>query len=677
MPLTRRSVLSLISSGTFLLTVPLTSVTRAALPDSAPTISFPQGVASADPKEDAIVLWTRAEPEAEVKNVQLLVQVSPEEDFSSILVESLLDTGPDSDYTVRTYIRGLAADTHYYYRFLGPKGTSSRIGRTRTAPGAQQEKNISMAFASCQSYEQAYYGSWARMIADDKAALDENKIQFVLHLGDFIYERSWNKRGDGSKQSRYVPPFPDGEKTETNRYAVSLEDYRHLYKTYLSDPWLQEARARWPFICIWDDHEFCNDNFQTYNTYEDTPASQPQRKLNANRAWAEYIPAVLNELEEQPAHDFEAVKLRGEESADNSAAVGSLCIYRKLNWGKHLDLVLTDTRSYRSAPCLPKHFAQTLDLPLNTEKLVEIADSGRDYNGGNPPEFLPYGDGKTPNPARERAPGSCLGITQREWFLNAMTSSTATWKLWGNALPLISMKLDMSSIPFANMEDSVFNLDAWAGYPGEVKYLMNYFSDNGVSGLVSFSGDHHLHGAGTVYNSPTDSTAQPVLVDFPCAGISSSPVFTDLVAAADKGSSDTRTLVYTETDDKGTGMEFGGRQLLPVWNMTMLDGVLASMAYAGTGLDTIADWLGPNQANPGLKYMDTTANGYGLAQFTAGELKVQLVSMEDLSGPFDVAPKIEHSAHFRVAKWDKIEEPSLEGPTFIGGAPFPFEPPTV
>ncbi len=75
--------------------------------------------------------------------------------------------------------------------------------------------------------------------------------------------------------------------------------------------------------------------------------------------------------------------------------------------------------------------------------------------------------------------------------------------------------------------------------------------------------------------------------------------------------------------------------------------------------------------------MDTTANGYGLAQFNAGELKVQLVTMENLRIPFTEAPGIKHSAHFRVAKWDRTEEPNLEGPKFIGGAPFPFEPPTV
>ncbi|MFT5709852.1 MAG: alkaline phosphatase D [Halioglobus sp.] len=309
--------------------------------------------------------------------------------------------------------------------------------------------------------------------------------------------------------------------------------------------------------------------------------------------------------------------------------------------------------------------------------MVEIADGGRDYNGANPPQFLPYGDGKTPNPAADREPGSALGAPQRDWFLETMRHSKATWKLWGNALPLISMKLDTSSIPFADMEDSIFSIDAWAGYPGEVKQLVSYFADMGVNGVVSFSGDHHLHGAGVLYHSPENSAPEAVLIDFPCAGISSSPAFTDFVGAADKSASDLQALVYTETDDETKGMAFGGRQLLPIWNMTMLDGVLASMAYSATGLETLGDWLGPNKANPGLKYMDTTANGYGLAQFNAGELKVQMVSMENLKKPFAEAPKIKHSAHFRVANWNSNEQPNLEGPKFFGGAPFPFEAPTV
>ena len=674
MSITRRAMLGLISSGTFFLAASKNLVIGAELPEGTPAISFPQGVASADPQADAIVLWTRAQPEAQVPEVKLRVQVSSKEDFSNIILDAQLSTGPDSDYTVRTYLQGLSPDTAYYYRFLGPNGAKSRLGRTRTAPAADQEKNISMAFASCQSYEQAHYGSWARMLADDEAATDDDKIQFILHLGDFVYERSWNKRLDGTVQSRYVPPFPDGEKTELNRYAVSLADYRHLYKTYLSDPWLQEARARWPFICVWDDHEFCNDNFQSYNNYGDIPKLDASRKQDANQAWSEFIPAILSEIEDQPAHEFKVGQLRGDDNADNLAAISSLCIYRKINWGKHLDLVLTDTRSYRSAPCLPKHFAQQVDLAMNTARLVDIADGGRDYNNGNPPEFLPYGDGKMPNPAKARAPGTALGEAQREWFIDTLQGSTATWKLWGNAIPLIPMQLDMSSIPFADMENSVFTLDAWAGYPGEARYLMNAFAGGEINGLVSFSGDHHMHGAGTLYSQASNL---PVIVDFPCAGISSSPIFTDLDAAARSASSDFQSMVYAETQGNTRGEFYAGREIVPVWNMTMLHGVLASMTYSGTGFETVASWLGPNRANPGLKYIDTTANGYGLAQFSADELKVQMITMEDLRSPFDQAPAIKRSAHFRIARWDSGEGPALEGPEFIGGAPFPFEPPTV
>jgi len=673
MSITRRTMLGLMSSGSFLLAVPRELTAGTEIPPGAPAISFPQGVASADPQADSVVLWTRAQAAADTPEVQLLVQVSTTDDFTDIVLDDLVSTGPASDYTLRIYVEGLRPDTTYYYRFSGPAGSSSRTGRTRTAPSSAQDKNISMAFASCQSYEQGFYGSWARMLKDDEAAAAEDQIQFVLHLGDFVYERSWNTRLDGSRQSRYVPPFPDGVMTDENRYAISLADYRHLYKTYLSDPWLQAARARWPFICIWDDHEFCDDHFQSYNTYQEKPVLQAQRKQVANQAWSEYIPAALNELQGQPAHGFKPSTLSGNEAADNLAALGSLSIYRKLNWGKNLDLVLTDTRSYRSPPCLPENLAESLGLPMNTARLVDIADGGREYNNGQPPEFLPYGDGKTPNPARTRAPGSCLGETQRAWFIDTLQASTTTWKLWGNALPLIPMQLDLSSLPLAGLEDSIFNIDAWAGYPSEARYLMNAFAKREITGVVSFSGDHHMHGAGTLYSNTQGSPPLAVSADFSCAGISSSPIFTNIESVARKGKSNFQPLVYSETG----GSEGEKPEIVPVWNMSMLQGVLASMTYSKTGLDTVAGWLGPNEANPGLKYVDTMANGYGLARFNASELHIQMITMEDLRKPFDQAPEIRHSASFRLAKWDVGEGPDLQGPEFSGGAPFPFEPPTV
>ena len=106
--------------------------------------------------------------------------------------------------------------------------------------------------------------------------------------------------------------------------------------------------------------------------------------------------------------------------------------------------------------------------------------------------------------------------------------------------------------------------------------------------------------------------------------------------------------------------------------MSMLDGALASLAYSRTGLRAPSRWLGPNSANPGLKYLDATANGYGLAQFSANSLKVDMITMQNLRTPFETAPEIKHTAHFELPLWSATESPELSEPEFEGGAPFPF-----
>lgn len=668
MPITRRSLLGLLSSSTFFLTVAPDSVPGAELPAALSPLDFPQGVASGDPQPAAVMLWTRAVPTTGSGNaIRLLLQLSADSNFGTPLLQEGVHTNAGSDYTVRAYIDGLTPDTVYYYRFLGADGSASRTGRTRTAPAPGAARPVKLAFVSCQNYEQAFYGSWARMLQDDRTAPESDRIQFVLYLGDFIYERCWHERREGGPPSRSVPPFPDGVETAEHRDAVSLADYRHLYKTYLSDPYLQEARAHWPFICTWDDHEFVDDNFQSFTNHDGTARLEAQRKLDANQAWFEYIPAALDELKNQPAHNFRPRELGADESTHNTAAVDSLRIYRKLGWGQYLDIMVTDSRSYRSPPCLPPGFAATLGLPLNTVRLVEIADAGNAYAAGNPPASLPWGDGTVPNPAKERPPGSMLGVEQRDWFMGAIKASTARWKIWANAMPLMPLRLDMSAVPFTDYEDSIFNIDGWAGYPHEVGILMRLLETAGIAGVVSLSGDHHMHGASTVQRDTTDPQAQPVAADFTVAAISSSPIFEDLTAAANEDHPDFAQLVYRK----------GERGVEPTWNITMLHGVLAAYAYARTGSHAANAWLGPNSANPGLSFVDTTVNGYGLVSVDGKEMQVLLVAMQDCRKAFTQPPAIAYTARFRLPLWRAGDPVQLEGPEFGGSAPFPFGTPEV
>lgn len=666
MSLSRRELLTLLSSGTFLFSVgerPGAAPAEPAEPVAPRSaLRFPQGVASADPGSGSVVLWTRAVPDDGASQCAVTLDISEQEDFASPLASRQLSVQADNDYTLRVWVEDLAPDRWYYYRFRGAQGSVSRTGRTRTAPAADQARDLRLAFVSCQNYEQAFYGGWARMLEDDLAAPPGEGIDAVLHLGDFIYERSWHSRQDGSAPSRVLPPFPDGHAGPDNRYAVSLADYRHLYRTYLSDPHLQAARARWPFICTWDDHEFSDDNFQSYSQYTREPKLEAQRKADANRAWFEYVPCALDELPGQDAHGLRSAVLTGEPETDNRSARDSLCIYRRLRWGSLVDLFLTDERSYRSPPCLEDGVAESLGLPMNTVELVAMADAGREYNDGAPPATLPWGDGKTPNPWRERAPGTCLGTAQRDWLVDGITRSGAIWKLWANPLPLLPLRLDLSSIPFAGYEDCVFNIDAWQGYPYEYHHIMSHLQQAGTAGVVSLSGDHHMHGAAQVLLDPGNAESPAVALDFNCAGVSSSPLFDSVSAIAGEDHPDFAALVSAEHDSRH----------YPNWNMTLQDGVLAAFAFHKVGSGRLSRWLGSNPANPGLCFADSTANGYGLARFRADGLDVELVAIDRPREPFEQPPGAAYRARFRVPAWQAGEQPPRPEPEFRGRPPFPF-----
>jgi alkaline phosphatase D len=83
---------------------------------------------------------------------------------------------------------------------------------------------------------------------------------FVLHLGDFIYETVWypedRPQGMYDRRLRDIVRYPSGEKIHDLHIPTTLVDYRAVYRAYLHDADLQDARARWPFVNMWDNHEF-------------------------------------------------------------------------------------------------------------------------------------------------------------------------------------------------------------------------------------------------------------------------------------------------------------------------------------------------------------------------------------------------------------------------------------
>jgi len=655
---------------------------------------FPQGVASGDPQPDGVVLWTRvAANDGSDDPVEVRVQLSRGPEFTQIVLDESMTATTASDHTLRIVVQGLDPDAIYFYRFAAG-GDFSRLGRTRTTPARDTERPIRMVFASCQNYEQAFYGAWARMLADDLASPTEQQIDFVLFLGDFIYEvrgdrwdadmhnPKWLKGVDG--RERIFPQFPNGSKewppTDWNKNggatnAVTLADYRFLYRLYLSDANLQAARARWPFVSIWDDHEFTNDSWQTHDTYFDQGGKPAQkRKVAANQAWFEYIPALLTGMPgtgrvTNPARDFKSVDVGDSDylgpqqdwidpNIDNRAALASMTIYRTLRWGKTLELILTDNRSYKSPPPRPPKI-EGQSLP--SIETVRLLDLGRSADEGKPPATIPGTD--LPNPRFQSPPGSVLGPQQKAWFKEAITASDARWKIWANSFPALTFRLDLGSLFFSGMENSCLGIDGWNGYPSERKELLEFIRDNGVSNVVACAGDHHMHMAGLLVDDPDAEVSSAVAVEFACAGISSEPVFPG-AARASKSNSVFHSIVTYDSGD----------ETVENFNLALLGGVTAAIARSWTGSSWLSDAFWNAKTNPGLAYIDTNSNGYGILSINAGRVEANLVTIENPE--VDHGPKgspILRRAKFTLRAWAPGQSPELVGPTFQGKPAFPFE----
>lgn len=317
---------------------------------------FPQSVASGDPRTSSIILWTRLDAGTGEKN--LSVQISKDEDFSNLVLTADLTANFANDHCVKVKITDLSSGTRFYYRFVY-EGTSSRTGRFKTAPKSSSDKNVKFGFISCQDYTNGYYNSLLKFLEQGN-----DDIDFIVHLGDYIYETT---RDDfqAPKAGREVTFTDtagaiDRSPTETDpslkSYAAqSLSNYRELYKTYRTDPVLQRIHELFPFICIWDDHEFSDDSWGNNATYTsglaldsegNTLDENTDRKKNAEKAFFEFMPLDIDPVTGSILSD-------GQVEVDRDQLYQSN-IYRSFRYGKNLNLMMTDFRTFRPDHVIPE-----------------------------------------------------------------------------------------------------------------------------------------------------------------------------------------------------------------------------------------------------------------------------------------------------------------------------------
>lgn len=344
---------------------------------------FPQSIASGDPKPDSVILWARVEDAAQSNSAfRVRIQVAKDPEFSQVVGDHEMVTSSADDGVIKLRLALLFPDTTYYYRFLYDNNNAyfaSNTGRTKTAPDANSTRAIKFAYMSCQDYIGRYYNTYLKLLDED--------LDFVVHLGDYIYETTGDPRFQTDNQERRIS-FDDtegaiqvGEGEDAYYAASSLSNYRQLYKTVRSDEVIQKLHESFPMIAIWDDHEFADDSFGSTSTITSGREQEQNesRKRNAEQAYFEFMPLDALTEGSTPLPVLQ------------SQLYPNTRIYRDFVFGQNLHLVMTDFRTNRPDHIIPEDgFAGTVVMD-RAQLTIALGAIGVPYDAVKA-SFTPYVD---------------------------------------------------------------------------------------------------------------------------------------------------------------------------------------------------------------------------------------------------------------------------------------------
>jgi len=656
---------------------------------------FPEGVASGDPHSDSVLLWTRYRA-SQATNAKLTVEVAQDPEFHKVVATTTTLVSVTSDWTCRVLVGGLEPAHEYWYRFTDGQGAGSRVGRTLTAPAENDPRPVRFAFVSCQNVNQGAQHAYRRMIFEDEHAAPADRLGFVLHLGDFIYEIVWypedRPQGMYDRRLRDIVRYEHGEKISDFHIPTTLDDYRAVYRAYLRDPDVQDARARWPFINMWDNHEFSWLGWQAIQVFEGKSRPAQSRKVAANQAWFEFQPARVAKargtslerfdppvVRDTPIEHFDADGFGRE--PNNVAAVASLTGYRALRWGRNVDLIITDQHSYRSQEPTSRPEAAALssnDFPqMMPQEAMEILDAGREYNGGHPPESIRFGEQQVPNFQRNEPAQTILGRTQKAWFLERLRSSQATWKIWGNTEGTLDFRIDPHKLPAGLTKP--WPGGGYAGLGGgdhssayvERAEIYDFIRDHGITGFATIAGDRHSFWAGLAAKALPPKPFEPVGIVFVTGSISA-PGLVESLEHKLPADHPLRALYLADGVAKAAPDPHSGAKPAPAVNMLLRHGVRSCLEFQRTRDIQQARKLSNPDLSPHLSFLDMGGHGYATVRVSNDSFESEFVCiprpLERIERP-DGVPLSYRVTH-RAQLWSKGERPRLEQTVLEGNPEF-------
>ncbi|TOI55484.1 alkaline phosphatase D family protein [Vibrio parahaemolyticus] len=443
-------------------------------------VSFVHGVASGDPTQTQVIIWTRVTTAASYVDVSW--QVASDMEFLNVVQSGVFTTDTGRDFTVKVDVQNLNANSQYYYRFIVGE-MMSEVGQTQTLPEDSVEK-ASMAVVSCANYPAGYFHVYREILNQH----EQSPFDVVLHLGDYIYE--YGAGGYASEDAAAL-----GREPSKGTECITLDDYRKRYAQYRQDADLQALHAKLPMIAVWDDHELANDTWKNgAENHQDDEGSFIDRRAAAAAAWTEWLPVRENTF-------------------------SNMLIYRQFSFGNLVNLMMLDTRLVGRDKPLDYFSLSAPTMEAIGGLVAQSRSADRELLGTEQLAWL-MNEFNT-HDAKWNVLGQQVLMSRMELPSSVMTAMfqlfTSTEEKKTEALLAVNTAITgYLADPSADPISLPYNLDAWDGYYVErekVYQLAKASSGN----FVCLAGDTHNAWASEL----KDVSNNPIGVEFATSSVSS------------------------------------------------------------------------------------------------------------------------------------------------------------
>jgi alkaline phosphatase D len=431
---------------------------------------FLHGVASGDPTDHGVILWTRISVSTS-QAVTVRWRIAEDRQMTRLVANGRTRTDASDDFTVKVDAGGLPSGRTLYYQFSAADEDSG-IGQTRTLPTDCPDM-VKLAVVSCSNYPAGFFNVY-RDIAR------RTDLDAVVHLGDYIYEYGMNGYGTEHAEALGRVPLPVTE-------LSSLQDYRQRHAQYKTDPDSQAMLASLPLIAVWDDHELANDSWHE--------GAQGHSKDEGR--WAARRDAAVQAY-------FEWMPIRGRPNGRKSR------IFREFRFGDLASLIMLDTRVYgrdRQPDAGENVTADSVAAALH--------DPARRMLGKSQERWL--------RKRLKRAANTTWQILGQQVLMSRMISPNPD-PLVDIDAPSVVSKEYLQAIVERSRHNPPSVLDTWDGYPYAREDLYADLKKYAVNPVI-LSGDLHTMLAADLIPEHSDD---PVAVEF-MTGAVSSPVMSEVL----------------------------------------------------------------------------------------------------------------------------------------------------